>query len=97
MDITEIKIRKYDNSETLKAFASVNFDDSFVVTGLTVIEGEKGLFVSMPQTKGKDSEGKERYFDIVFPITKEGRQAISEAVLEAYEKECGNKKSIGKK
>lgn len=96
MDITEVKIRKYENNAT-RAFASVTFDDCLVVTGITVIEGQKGLFVSMPQTKGKDADGKDKYFDIVFPTSKEGRQAITDAVLEAYNKEAGTKKSIGKK
>ena len=96
MDITEVKIRKYENNAT-KGFASITFDDALVVTGLTIVEGSAGLFVSMPQTKGKDKEGKERYFDIVFPTSKEGRQSITDAVLEAYNKEAGTKKSIGKK
>ena len=96
MNITEVKIRKYENNAT-KAFASVTFDNAFVVTGLTVVEGSNGLFVSMPQTKGKDKDGKDRWFDICFPATKDGRQAITEAVLEAYEKEAGTKKSIGRK
>ena len=51
----------------------------------------------MPQTKGKDAEGKERWFDVCFPTSKEGRQAITDAVLEAYNKEAGSKKGIGKK
>ena len=96
MDITEVKIRKYENNAT-KGFASITFDDALVVTGLTILEGKNGLFVSMPQTKGKDSDGKERWFDIVFPTSKDGRQAITDAVLEAYNKEAGSKKSIGKK
>ena len=96
MNITDVKIRKYENNHT-KAFASVTMDDALVITGITIIEGNKGLFVSMPQTKGKDKDGKERYFDIVFPTTKEGRDAITDSVLEAYEKEAGTKKGIGKK
>ena len=96
MNITEVKIRKYENNAT-KGFASITFDDALVVTGLTILEGNDGLFVSMPQSKGKDKDGKERWFDIVFPTSKEGRQAITDAVLEAYNKEAGNKKSIGRK
>ncbi len=96
MNITEVKIRKYENNAT-KGFASLTFDDALVITGLTILEGKNGLFVSMPQTKGKDAEGKERWFDVCFPTSKEGRQAITDAVLEAYNKEAGNKKGIGKK
>ena len=37
MDITEVKIRKYENNAT-KGFASVTFDDALVITGLTILE-----------------------------------------------------------
>lgn len=96
MDISDVKIRKYENN-AVRAFASVTFDDALVVTGLTIMEGKNGLFVSMPQTKGKDADGKDKWFDICFPISKEGRQAITDAVLEAYEKEASPVKGIGKK
>lgn len=96
MKITDVKIRMYENNKT-KAFASVTLDDALVITGITVIEGNKGLFVSMPQSKGKDKDGNIKYFDVVFPTTKEGREAIIETVLEAYEKEAGTKKEIKRK
>lgn len=81
MKITSIKINKYENKNT-KGFASVTFDDLLCVTGITIIEGKNGLFVSMPQAKNKDNE----YHDIVFPITKEGRKAITDKVIEEYKK-----------
>lgn len=81
MKITSIKINKYENKNT-KGFASVTFDDLLCVTGITIIEGKNGLFVSMPQAKNKDGE----YHDIVFPITKEGRKAINDKIIEEYKK-----------
>lgn len=81
MKITEIRINKYENKST-KGFASVTFDNLICVTGITILEGKNGLFISMPQNKGKDGE----YRDIVFPITKEGRKAISDKIIEEYKK-----------
>ena len=52
----------------------------FAVNNLRVLEGSKGTFVSMPQTKGKD----DKYYDICFPTTKEMRKEISDAVLSKY-------------
>jgi stage V sporulation protein G len=66
-------------SDTL-AFASIVIDDKFAVSGLRVVDDEKGLFVSMPRTR--DASGKFR--DICNPIIPELRQQISEAVLEKF-------------
>ena len=42
----------------VKAIASVSLDGMFVVKGLKVMDGRKGLFVSMPQEtfSGKDGQ-----------------------------------------
>ena len=45
-----------------------------------MIEGSKGLFVAMPSYKSGDE-----YKDLVYPVTKEGRQMLNESVLAAYE------------
>jgi len=55
VNITEVKIfKKETNDKKLKAFATVTFDDSFVVRDLKVIEGNKGLFVAMPSRRMKE-------------------------------------------
>ncbi|MGB4955867.1 MAG: SpoVG family protein, partial [Leptotrichiaceae bacterium] len=51
MKITDIRLRLGKGSEEggkLKAYVDVTFDESFVVHGLKVIEGQNGLFVAMP-------------------------------------------------
>lgn len=69
----------YEGSKT-KAFASVNIGDAFAVHGIKIIEGEKGVFVSMPQRK----EG-EDYKDVFHPITAEAREEMNKQILDAYE------------
>ncbi len=64
----------------LKAFADLSIGDSLIVKGFKVVEGENGLFVSMPSTPGKDG----KWYDAAFPTTKEKRQEISEIILSAY-------------
>lgn len=55
MDITEVKIFKKESADKkLKAFATVTFDDCFVVRDLKVIDGNKGLFVAMPSRRMKE-------------------------------------------
>lgn len=55
MDITEVKIfMKEGQDKKLKAYATVTFDNCFVVRNIKVIDGNKGLFVAMPSRKMKD-------------------------------------------
>lgn len=78
MNITDVKVWPVQNSK-IKANASITINDEFVVTGLKVMEGSKGLFVSMPSKKVNDD-----FKDVAFPITAEARAAINDAVLLKY-------------
>jgi len=54
MEVTEIRIAPKDAfSKKLKAYATVTFDDCFVVRNIKIIEGNNGLFVAMPARKAK--------------------------------------------
>ena len=53
------------------ATASITLDNAFVVRGLSVMNGSKGIFVSMPQRKGVDDKGNTQYFDTAFPLSGE--------------------------
>jgi stage V sporulation protein G len=83
MEITEIKITLRDE-EKLKAFASITFDDAFVIRGLKIINGKNGYFVSMPSRKRKDGT----YQDIAHPINNDMRKTLEDKVLDAYEAEA---------
>ena len=78
--IFDVKIQSMKPNESIKATASVNINDAFAIRGVKVIEGSKGLFVSMPSYKAGND-----YKDICFPITAECRTQLNEAVLGAYE------------
>ena len=55
MDITEVKIfMKEGQDKKLKAYATITFDNAFVVRNVKVIEGNRGLFVAMPSRKLKE-------------------------------------------
>jgi len=77
--ISVSRIHKLDTDSKLKAFADVSFS-GVVIKGFSVVNGEKGLFVSMPRHQGKDG----KWYDTVTPSTKELKQQLSEVVLEAY-------------
>lgn len=80
MDI-KAKVTKINSAiPTLKALASITIDDCFVVRNIKIIEGKNGLFFSMPTYKTNDGE----YKDICFPINRETRQQISDAIFNEY-------------
>jgi stage V sporulation protein G len=76
-------VDKPDSS--VKAFASVTMDGMFAVHGLRVMETEKGRFVNMPSTSYKDSNGETKYNNTFHAITKAARNALNQAVLNAYD------------
>ena len=80
MEITEVKVFPVSNNGRLKAYASVVFDNSFIVRDMKVIEGHKGLFVSMPSRRRRDSS----FRDIAHPLNTEVRNAIEEKVISEY-------------
>lgn len=82
MEITEVRIT-LRHEEKLKAFASITFDDCFVVRGLKIINGSQGYFVSMPSRKRSDGT----YQDLAHPINNDMRKMIEDQVLDAFELE----------
>lgn len=54
MEITEIRIfPKEGQDKKLKAYATVTFDNVFVVRNIKVIQGANGIFIAMPSRKMK--------------------------------------------
>ena len=52
MEITEVRVFLKDGSDKkLKAYATITFDNAFVVRDIKVIDGNKGLFIAMPSRK----------------------------------------------
>ena len=68
------------------AFASVSLNvdgvDLVAINGVRVVNGEKGLFVTMPQSQSKDGD----YHDIAFPLNGDLRKEMNKAVLAEYDK-----------
>ncbi len=83
MEITEVKAYLVSDNEKLKAYATIIFDNCFVVRDLKVIDGNSGLFVAMPSKKKKDGT----YRDTAHPLNNETRDLIEGAVLAEYERE----------
>jgi stage V sporulation protein G len=90
MEITDVKVIPVDD-EKLKAFVSIVFDGDFVVTDIKVIQGPKGLFVSMPSKKRKDGTFK----DIAHPLNNRMRQYLEDKVLGVYRQQVASGPATG--
>lgn len=89
MEVTEVRVfLAEEEDERLKAYATVTFDNCFVVRDLKVISGNTGLFVAMPSKKRKDGT----YKDVAHPIHSDFRQALERTILDKYNDET---KGIG--
>ncbi len=86
MEITDIRIFPVDEPK-LKAFVSVTFDRSFIVSDIKIIDGNRGLFLSMPSKKRRNGT----YKDIAHPLNSATRTMIEEAVIKAYEEEISKR------
>jgi len=84
-----IKVRKI-NSAKLKGVATVIIDDIMEIDGFKIIDGSKGLFVSVPSHKGsvmEDGIRVDKYFDDVRFPGEQGQdvaQEIKQAILHEY-------------
>ena len=81
------KPQKYDVRFTLfpsdgpvKGVCSVTIGGEFAVKNVKLVEGSRGLFVAMPSYKSG-----EEYKDIFFPVTKEARQSMQDAVIAEFD------------
>ena len=86
MKITAVIKKTFDTGK-VRAIADVTLDGAFAVHGLKLIEGEKGMFLSMPYSQWKDSNGNTKNTDIVHPITADARSELYHADHEAYKAE----------
>ncbi len=83
MKITVDKIFKVNDESKMKGSVSVIIDDCFKITGIKVIEGKNGLFLSMPSRVLPDGTHR----DIVYPINTETREMFNDVILKAFEEE----------
>jgi stage V sporulation protein G len=81
MKVTEVRISPAKGGK-VRAFASVVFDDCFIINDLRVIEGREGqVFVTMPARKTRNGQMR----DIAHPLNSDTREQIESCVLAEYE------------
>jgi stage V sporulation protein G len=87
MEVTEVRISPSKGGK-VRAFASVVFDDCFIVNDLRVVEGREGqVFVSMPARKTRNGQMR----DIAHPLDAKTRELIEQRVIEEYRTALDNR------
>lgn len=79
------RIDRMVNKGKVKAIASVSLDGMFVVKNLKIMDGKKGLFVSMPQESYPGKDGQTKYSNTFFALTNSAKMQLQEVVLGAYQ------------
>ena len=82
MKVTSVNLKKIDNQENLKAFATIILYDSLAIHNLKLIQGNNGLFIAFPNYKGSN----DKYYDIVHPIVGNLRREIETEIINSYNK-----------
>jgi stage V sporulation protein G len=80
LELKVVRLHRFDGDSKTKAFVDVAIGD-FIVKGLRIVQGQKGLFLAMPQEKSKDG----KWYNTFLPLTKEAKEDLAEVVLAAYE------------
>lgn len=93
MVVTKVSIDSYTpKSEGTCAEVSVVLDNSLVIHKCSVIKGEKGYFVAMPNTgHTRLYNNQKRYDDLVHPVSKALQAEITTVVLNEYQKFISDK------
>lgn len=75
------RITPLEGESATKAFVDLLILDVFLVKGFRIVEGQNGLFLSMPREQGRDG----KWYDIFYPVSKEMRLGLESLILEEYE------------
>ena len=76
----DVKINSISMEGNILATASINLNQCLAIRNVRLMNGEKGMFLSMPSYRTGSGE----FRDICFPITAEFRTQMTEALKSAY-------------
>ncbi len=82
MQITDVKVKKVNSENKMKAIASITIDDAFAIHDIKVIESATSTFIAMPSRRTPKGD----WTDIAHPINQETRDMVVKAILDEYEK-----------
>ena len=84
-DVIIFPVRKQHEDSKMVAFGRLVINDSFIISGIRIYEGNNGPFIRMPQEYNKEAG---KGYDICFPVTAELRTYMSDQLLAQYSISC---------
>lgn len=82
----KVEIKKIlDTDKPVKAYANIVIDDAVVIHGVSVVENEKGRYMSMPMHTWKTKQGEDVTRPVCHPISSSARKELEVALFSAYE------------
>lgn len=88
MEITNIRIFKAKKGGPVLAYANVILSGQFIIRGITLLENERGRFISMPSRKLRDEE--RQYRNMCHPLNSNVREELTKAIFDAYDEFIAN-------
>jgi len=79
-DVEVVRLYRLEGESKVKAFVDIAIGE-YVVKGLRVVNGPKGLFLGLPQEKSKDG----KWYNVFYPKSKLALKDLSDKVLAAYQ------------
>jgi uncharacterized protein (TIGR02145 family) len=92
--VTSVQVYPVKDKSKTKAIARVVINDQLQLTGLRIVDGVNGFFVSYPLDPCSKEEN---YHSIYYPLTKELREHIEQRILEEYQELSMSKNAKSKK
>ena len=83
MKITNVKIFRAKKRGPVLAYANFILSEKFIIRGITLLENERGRFISMPSRKLVNEE--RQYRDMCHPLNSKVREELTDAVFAAYD------------
>lgn len=69
----------------IKGYGRIYLDNCFVIQNVSILDGKKGIFATMPSVKiGTLANGKGKYKDVCYPVTAGFKEELNEALVAAY-------------
>jgi len=89
LGITAVRVFPFDTRETggrTVAYAEVEIDEALLLRGIRILESRKrGLFLGFPAQRAR----REKFVDLVVPLTPGARRQLREAVIGEYKRLTG--------
>ena len=81
MKISDIRVHRCEEPK-VRAYVMFSIDDCFVIRGIRILEGQRGLFLAWPSRRRHDGS----FEDFVHVLSAEAYARLEAAILDAYEK-----------